>query len=968
MSSPGLRESFKMPDEDRISADHCISFGSFDFYPARQLLLDAGKPVRIGSRASDILLALVEKQGQLVSKQELLDRVWPNTFVEEGTLRVHLAALRRALGDGQGGKRYINNISGRGYCFVASVNTETEAREAVAPAERADRPADMPQPLARMVGRADVVADLAKRLKHQKFITIVGPGGIGKTTVAIAIADSILDSVTDGVCFVDFAPLTDPLLVPSALAARLGVAVRSDAPLPALIDFLKEKNILIVLDSCENVIEAAAILAEEIYKGTKGALVLATSRESLRVEGEHVYRLSPLDVPAEAPEMKAAEALAFPSVQLFVERAAASSGDFELNDRDAPLVAAICRRLDGIALAIEIAAGRIDAFGVAGLAALLDDRFQLLMQGRRTALPRHRTLSATLDWSYSHLPEFERVILRRLAVFAGPFTMESASAILADTGTSPGIAVDAIANLVVKSLVSADTDRSMAFYRLLDTTRDYSLFKLEESGERDRLARTHAEHYKTLLERAQADWETRPAAEWLERHRHLLDNARTALDWAFSHSGDATTGVALTIAAIPLWFQLSLIGECAERIDRALAAPEASRDSNRDMRLHAARAWALMQTKGLVPETETAWTRVLAISEQQEDVDHQLRALWGLWAGLLNRCELRTALTMAQRFSDLADRQADMQDRLVGDRMIGYLLHLMGDQPEARHHIERMLDQYQPPVIGAQIIRYVFDQRATAQCFLARILWLQGFADQAVRLVETIVQAAIASKNVLSLCQILVQAACPLAFFVGDLKAFDRYVTLLVEQSARQALDFWRIYGRCFHALLVTRRGEIDEGVVMLGAAIEELHQIQYGVFYTMFLGEYANTLAYAHRPEEALAAVDRALARCERNDERWYFAELLRIRGEILLRVAKSDAAQKAEQCFQEALDWSRRLETAAWQLRAAISLAKLYQTQRRDAEAQGILAQAHAGFTEGFDTADLLEAKSLLAPVSVA
>lgn len=952
-----------MPEEDRISADHCVSFGSFEFYPARQLLLDAGKPVRIGSRACAILSALLEKQGQLVGKQELIEWVWPNTFVEEGNLRVHMATLRRALGDGQGGRRYISNIPGRGYSFVAPVSTATGTRVAVTPSERIDRPADLPLPLARMVGRADIVADLARRLRQHRFITIVGPGGIGKTTVALAIADSIMGSVRDGVCFVDFAPLTDPLLVPSALAARLGVAVRSDNPMPTLIEFLKEKNILIVLDSCENVIEAAAILAEEIFRGTKEALILATSRENLRVEGEHVYRLPPLAIPAETGELKAADMLAFPSVALFVERAAASSGDFELDDNNAPLVAAICRRLDGIALAIEIAASRVDAFGVTGLATLLNDRFQLMMQGRRTALPRHRTLSATLDWSYSHLPEFERLVLRRLAVFAGSFTMESASAILAGTGTSADSAVDAIASLVVKSLVSADTDRTIAFYRLLDTTRDYTLFKLEESGERDRLARIHAEHYKALLERAQADWRLRPAGEWLERHRHLLDNVRTALDWAFSPSGDAGIGVALTIAAIPLWFQLSLISECAERIDRALAAPEANRDSGSDMRLHTARAWALMQTKGSVPETQAAWTRVLEISERQEDVDHQLQALWGLWAGLLNRCELRAALAMAQRFSDLAAHRTGTQDGLVGDRMIGYLLHLMGDQQEARRYIERMLDQYEPPVIGAEIIRFVFDQRATAQCFLARILWLQGSVDPAVRLVDTIVEEAAASKNVLSLCQNLVQAACPIALFVGDLEALERHVAMLLDQSARQALEFWRVYGRCFRSVLDIRRGRLEEGIVALGAGLEELREIQYGVYYTMFLSEYAEALGRAGRLEEGLACIEEAQARCERNDERWYFAEVLRIRGEIMLRGAAPDTLRKAREYFLEALGWSERQGAAAWRLRAALSLARLYRAENRDAEAQAVLAEARAGFAADADTADLREAKAFLA-----
>lgn len=931
-----------MPEEGSRPVDRCISFGTFEFYPARRLLLDAGKPVRIGGRASDILWALVEKQGQVVSKQELLEQAWPNTFVEEGNLRVHVGALRRALGDGQGDRRFISNIAGRGYSFIAPVSSKAGTPEVRAP-EPAGRVPDMPLPLARMVGRAGTIGDLTEQLQKHRFVSIVGPGGIGKTTVAVAVAERFIGLAKDGVYFVDFAPLTDPLLATSALAARLGVAVRSENPASALVQHLQEKNVLVVLDSCENVIEEAAVLAEHIFEGAENTYLLVTSRESLRVEGEHVYRLAPLPVPGEPGDLKAAEALAFPAVQLFVERAAASGGHFELSDRDAPLVAAICRRLDGIALAIEIAAGRVDAFGVSGLATLLNDRFKLLMEGRRTALPRHRTLSSTLDWSYSNLPDKERQALRRLAVFAGPFTMGSARSVLAATGISPDDAVDAIANLVGKSLVVADTDRMMTFYRLLDTTRAYGLFKMEGSNEREMVARSHASHYQSLLEKAQAGWETLPATEWLEQHRHLLDNARAALDWAFSSSGDVNTGIALTIAVIPLWFQLSLISECAERVDRALETPAANADPGQSIRLHAARAWALMQTKGLVRETEEAWTHVLDISEQQGDIDHQLRALWGLWASLLNRCELRPALTMAQRFSELATHAA-AQDRLVGDRMIGYIHHLMGDQQEGRRYLESMLDQYQSPVIGAEMIRYVFDQRATARCFLARILWLQGFADQAMRLAESVVTSAIASKDVLSLCQVLVQAACPVALFVGDLAALERHVTLLLDQANRQSLDFWRFYGHCFSALLATRRGPPGEEIANLGAAVENLREIQYGVFYTMFVGEFAQALGRAGRREEGLAAIEKALTRCQKNGEGWYLAELLRIRGEILLQGWQPGAAEAAEQSFREALDRSEQQGTAGWRLRAATSMAKLYCSQRRTPEAYNVLSRVNS------------------------
>jgi len=939
-----------------------LSFGPFRLLPARQLLLDGDEPVHLGSRACEILITLVERAGQLLSNQELMRRVWPNTFVEEGNLRVHVAALRRALRDGQAGNRYITNVPGRGYCFVAPVSLREEAEETIPVPEVVERPVDVPVPLANAVGRSEVVSALAAQVKLHRFVTIVGPGGIGKTTVAVAVTNELLGSFRDGVRFVDLAPLTDPLLVPSALAALLGVGIRSDKPLASLISFLREKDLLVVLDSCEHVIEAAAMLAEEIFRGTKGIHVLATSREALRAEGERVHRLPPLAFPDHTEGLTAAEALDFPSIQLFVERAAASLGAFDLTDAEAPQVADICRRLDGMALAIEIAASRVDVFGVAGLAARLNDRFQLLMQGRRTALPRHRTLGATLDWSYSLLPEFERLVLRRLAVFTGTFTMESASAVLASDEASSAEVVDAIADLVAKSLVSAGVEGPIALYRLLDTTRAYVLVKLEESGEFGGLARRHGEHYRALLDQAQSDWETRPAAEWRGRYRHLTDNVRAALDWSFSPAGEPVTGVALTVATVPLWFALSLTSECAERVDRALATHPESRSTDLEMRLYAARAWSLMQTKGFVAETEAAWTRVREISAQQGDTDYRLRALWGLWACLLNRGELRSALTLAERFSQLAARHSNAMDIAVGDRMIGYILHLMGDQTPARQHIERMLSRYEVPVIGAHIIRYVFDQRGIAQCFLARILWLQGFPDQAVRLAKRIVDGAQADNDVLSLCQALVQGACPVAFFVGDLAAAKRHVTMLLEHAERQALVFWQAYGRCFQGLLSIKSGDVVDGVGMLGAALERLREIQFGVYYGIFLGEYADALGRVGRVKEGLLAIDEALARSERNDERWYMAELLRIKGEISLRQPGPDAAGAAERYFLESLECARQQQTPGWELRTSISLGTLWRDQDRLSDARNLVGSCHARFGEGIETADLQAAGRLL------
>ena len=935
-----------------------ISFGPFRLAIEKKMLMRGDAVVRLGSRALEILIALVEQAGRTIGKEELISRVWPDSFVEEGNLKVNVAALRKALGDGKDGRRYIVTVPGRGYCFVASI-TRAEDGGTIAPAPvSAERSRSLPAPLARMVGRDETVNALVAQLPKRRFITIVGPGGIGKTTVALAVADSLAGAFKDGIYFLDLAPIADASLVPSALATALSLPGQVGNSTQSLVASLKDKRALVLFDSCEHVVEAVADLADGIYRGAPEVHILTTSREPLRVEGERVHRLAPLQSPPQYDRLMAAEALSYPAVQLFAERAAAGSDKFELNDSEAPVVADICRRLDGIALAIEIVAGRADAFGVHGIAEQLDDRFRLMMRGRRTALSRHQTLAATFEWSYALLSNKERIIFRRLSLFAGNFTIDSAVAVLEGAEITASDVVDGVASLIAKSLLSAALDDRFALYRLLDTTRAYGLSKLTQTGERDQLAARHAEHFCDLLERAGVEWRRRPAVEWRETHQHLIDNVRTALDWAFSQSGDRALGVALTLAAVPLWFASSQTKECYERVKTALAAVSSFRDDAQAMGLQAALAWSLMQTRGSVPETREAWMAVLRIAETLDDADFRLRAIWGLWAGLLNNSDLTGALRLAEAFAELAAK-ARPEDGPVGDRMIGYIVHLMGDQSRARVHIERMLEHYKEPLVGAQIIRFVFDQRSISRCFLARILWLQGFADQAIELVDDIIATAVEGGNPLSLCQGLVQAGCPLALHVGDFGRFRRYVDLLLEQSAKNALEFWSVWGRCFEGVLFVRRGDLAAGLAKLGAGLEALRAIQYGVYYIVFLGEYAEALGRAGRVADGLATIGSAIERCEQNQEKWYFAELLRIEGELLH--LKGEATE-AEARFERARDVAQSQRTLAWELRVAVSQAQIWLGAGRVVEARALVAPVLDRFSEGSATADFRAAKALI------
>jgi len=950
----------KLVKDDFPVDEEAFAFGSFRLIPAQRVLLEDGKPLRLGSRALDILVTLIESAGETIHKDELISRTWPDTVVDEGALRVHVAALRKALGDGRAGKRYIANIPGRGYGFIAPVMRERR-QPVISPPDGAAADGKLPAPLMRIIGRDDVIAALTMQLAQRRFLTIVGPGGIGKTTVAIAVAEAALASHRDGVWFVGLASLADPGLWPSAVSAVLGITLPDANPVSGLTAWFRDKHALIVLDSCEHVIDVAASIAEAVLKAAPHVRVLATSREPLRAEGEWLHRLASLELPPQAASSTADEAMRYSAVELFNERAVATMDGFVLEDADVPAALEICRRLDGVPLALELAAARVDAFGVKGLAARLDDRFAVLTKGRRTALPRHQTLRAAMDWSYELLPEIEQVVFRRLAVFRGSFTLEDASAIAVDERINAAEVIEGVANLAGKSLVTTDISGDITYHRLLDTTRFYALEKLTEGGELAAAARRHAEHHRDLFSQARRQWESQTTVAWLAEYGHRLDDLRTALDWAFSPSGDAELGVALTVDAVPLWLQFSLMNECRRRVALALARTGAETDQNARIRMRLSTALSLsrMYSRDPLTEVHKAWSTTLTLAERVGDTDYQLRAIWGLFAESINSGAFRVALDLGKRFRDLA---TDVTDRLIGERLIGTALHFLGDQNTARRHIEHMLAGYTAPANSAHIIRFQNDQTVAARRVLAPILWLQGFPDQAMRLVEEAIADAVAVDNALTLCNLLAQSACPLALLTNDLGAAERFTRMLNEYAIQHSLDVWHAYGRCFEGILLIRRGDFEHGLARLRSGGNELHQAGFTQYYTPYLSALAEGLGRSGQIAAGLLAIDKGLARAEDIEERWCLAELLRIKGELVNSQNVDGAAATAEGYFQQALDWAQRQQALSWELRTATSLARLWKDQDRVVEARELLSPVYGRFTEGFTTADLREAKRLL------
>jgi predicted ATPase/DNA-binding winged helix-turn-helix (wHTH) protein len=930
--------------------DFSLSFGPFRLNPTRRSLVRDGKPLRLGSRALDLLIALVDGGKDLISKEDLLKRVWPDVFIEEANLRVHIAALRKLLGDEGTGDQYIGTVAGRGYCFVAPVVRFDEVASnpvGAPPPPAAETARHLPASITRVIGRSNSVETISGHLSRRRFVTVIGPGGIGKTTVALAVAANLADTYPHRVCFVELASLSDPRLIPGALASVLGLATLGDQPLPALVAHLQNKSMLIVLDNCEHALDAVAALAESLLRGAPGVHLLATSRQPIRGEGEFLHHLAALAVPPRDDKQTLSEALGYSAVELFAERAAAALDSFELTGDNVATVINICRRLDGIPLAIELAAARVDLFGVEGLVSRLNDCFSVLTKGRRTALPRHQTLRATLDWSFELLSDAEKVVLSRLAMLIGEFTMEAAIALASGTGRTPANLVDTIAGLIEKSLVATDLSGSVVHYRLLSTTRAYALEKLALSGEGDSMARCHAAYFSNLARQAEADWETLPAAQWLSIYGRSIDDVRSAIDWALSDNGELATGLDITAATAPLWFRLSLMDEYRERLQRALdcIARSPTADPTREVRLWIALGHAVWYAVNDPDLMQAAFARALEISEAIGDQSAQLRALWGTWAVLRSRGAYQDALVVARRYEAVAALFGDPKFVSLANRILSVNHHYLGQQDLALRLVESV--QSQSAQRGPQKVRtanndFQLDRNVAMTTLLSRIRWLQGFPDQASASAREAVEAALQTKHVLSLGYALCMAGCPVALWTGEVTEAKRCTGLLREYAARNGL--YSSWGECYEHVIRLREGA--ERQALLAAYIEprvDVSTIAHVGY--LSLESIAVDIATDDNPPNAL----------------WSYPEVLRVDAELILQAGLKDFEKRAEAKFLRSLDLAQSQSLLSFELRTATSLARFWGRTKRAEKARTLLHATCDKFTEGFTTSDMKQAREL-------
>jgi len=957
-----------------------ISFGPFRLFPAARAFEKDGLPLALGDRALDILMVLVEHAGEVVSHRELIARVWRGVIVDPSNLRVHMTSLRRALGDRDGNARYIANVTGQGYCFVANIRRETAPtpppRAAEYPCGTARQRLVLPAALARMVGRDDVVRTIAADLIANRFVTLIGPGGIGKTTVAVSVAHAMLGEFAGAVCFVDIGPITDPKLVATTVASTLGLAIQTDDVVPALMLCVRTLRILVVLDNCEHMIDACALLAERIFHEAPAVHILATSREAMRVEGEHAHWLRPLESPSPDSRANAVDAARFPAVRLFLERACAADSRFELSDTDAPIVADICDRLDGIPLAIEFAAARAAAHGVAGTADLLKSRLGLHWPGRRTALPRHQTLHALLDWSYTLLSEPERLVLRRLSIFVGPFTLEAVQAVACGGAADEMRVIDIVDNLVAKSLVSLAATKDAMRYRLLETTRAYAMDKLEASGEKQTIALRHAQYFARLLGRIDAGFETRTSSAARSLGQHL-SNVRAALERAFSvgdvgrdpHGADPNRAFArdpglvidLTVGSVPIFLELSLLSECHKWSTAALLLlDDTTRGSRQEMVLQEAVAVSSTWTRRNGDDVRAAILRALEIARSCGDTPTRLRLLAGLHMFLLRAADIRGSLAVAEDLERAVQAAAELSYTIVADWLLGCSHHFLGNQSAACEHLQRGLAC--PDHLNAQL--FGLDYRLRALVVFHRVLWLKGFPNRALEVARETICEAEASDKPVNICFACLYTA-PLFLWCGELASARDALGKLMGHPNWHALPSLHATAFGLQGELIIRQGELQRGLALLRKAVPMMRADRQTLQLARASCVLAEALAAAGQPNEALAVIGDAITDAETGTELSQLPELLRVQADILVSMPSMDEPL-AEATLFRALEEARRQDALAWELRAVTTLARLRMKQGRSREGRELLGSVCARFTEGFDTHDLKSARHLLATLT--
>ncbi len=925
-------------------------FGAFTIWETQRRIERHGNAVRLGSRAFDLLLYLLKRPGELVGKDELLAAIWADLVVEDGSVRVHMSLLRKAIGKpgpDDGCKAWITTVPQRGYRFNGRVVCEQPEGAQSAMASSTKLFTRLPVRFTELIGREADVDKILDAFDHHRLVTIVGPGGIGKTSVAItATRHSRNLKPGDEVAFADLAPLISADHVVGAIAQSMGLGVDLPNPFDVITEHLA--GVLcagLVIDNCEHVIDSLASPITRLLTAIPGLRILATSREPLRVPGEYVLRLAPLAIPA-AGRVTLAQALECPSVRLLVERAK-DAGATIFSESDGPALARLARQLEGIPLAIELVAAHLGVQSVQDLTLRLEER--LLSLRNRAAVERHRSLAAALDWSVALLNDAELRTFRRLSLFRGRFDVDSAIAVSA-MDMEPDAAFDALISLANKSLVSFDGNDNIAPYRMLDTTRSHAAALLTECGERPALELRYSRFVLDLMKTAAAQLSTLAPKEWKDHYVHCLNDVRFALKICLAEQPDPKTAVELIMASAPLWFILSQVVEYCDSVQAALVLVERQPAP-------AAEAVALLLTKLIIvlpqtelyPKLDTECEKAIAGAQASRSHLLELQARWGQSMYNVYRGHYTAAL-----------RQSDVLLKLVRSwpndpaclhmalRMKAYASYFCGNFKAARQHcvesfrISRTLKPTRVHFVGVE-------PTVSALAVLSLVLWIRGESARALRTARNAIRRAESIGHAVSLC-VALYGSCVVALWSGELKLAETWVAMMKGEARRAGLVRWSNYAEWINQGLKLgldeKPGEYAREVSGQLSAYDACHKEMLVTFCADLLD-------------------DAMIARVTAGEGLWSAAEVWRAAGK---RDEQRGMFDNAEQSYQRALETSREQGAKAWEQRAALSLASLWSRQGQPQQALQLLDQTfgRAG-AEGIGNPAIAQAQALRTEIAM-
>lgn len=645
-----------------------IYFGEFALDPLHRVLEKDGETVHVNSKALDLLLVLIENRGEIVEKNELLDKVWADQFVEENNLTVHVAALRKALGDKKGNHRHIVTVPGRGYSFVAVVKAEEE-KEAVGSGSRQSaeiesanyedqRPKIKDQIPKTLVGRTREISEIENLLRgdENRLITLTGAGGSGKTSLARTVGNDLKADFADGVFFIELAALNNPELVASAIAKTLGVDESGSKSLTeSLIDFLSKRRTLLILDNFEQILDAAPLL-QKILDSTAFLKILVTSRAVLRLDYEREIVVTPLALPPLENNFSAEKLSGYAAIELFIRRAKSARQNFVLSNENASDISEICRKLDGLPLAIELAAARVKLLSPESILERLKNSLNLLTSGAKNLPERQRTMRGAVQWSYELLDENEQILFRRLAVFAGGFTVEAAEAICEKDAESKFSVLDILTNLIENSLlVQIEKNDGNVRLRMFEVVREFALEMLEKSGELENLRQLHTQYFLALAEKAEPFLMGETGNEWLEKLENEHNNFRAVLIWSLKN--DETAAARIAAALRFFWLNHSHLSEGFRWSKAALEKTENSFSEARSKLLLS--NGLFLRQQGKSEEAREVYEKTLSESKELNDLSQIIKANHGLAAIAVLHKDFATAqsfieeaLTLSRNIKD----------------------------------------------------------------------------------------------------------------------------------------------------------------------------------------------------------------------------------------------------------------------------------------------------------------------------